>query len=338
MEQGTVYVGLDFHEHSVQVCAVDETGRERRNRSVGNSVAEVTGAASGLGTIGRVTIEACCGAADLAEALRREAAWPVELAHPGYVHRMKANPDKSDYSDARMLAELGRTGFVPKVWLAPRPIRELRSLVRYRQQLVNERRAGKVRLLAVLRENRVPHPPKLRRWTKAWMTWLEKVEGLGGHARWIVQRHLASLARLKADLELVEERLAETTRDDPVVNKLLEQPGVGPVTAWMLRAQIGWFDRFNSGKQLARYCGLSPRNASSGRKQADAGVIRAGDRYLKAVLIEAGHRLARLDERWKSLAGKLKRKGKPGSVIAVAIANRWVRKLYHQMKEIKAAA
>ncbi len=41
----------------------------------------------------------------------------------------------------------------------------------------------------------------------------------------------------------------------------------------MLRAEIGRFDRFGSGKQLARFCGLSPRNASSGTRQADAGLV-----------------------------------------------------------------
>jgi transposase len=338
MEQGTVYVGLDYHENSVQVCAVDASGRVLRNRVAGNNVMDVTGATSGLGAVARVAIESCCGAADLAEALRRDASWPVDLAHAGYVHRMKANPDKSDYTDARMLAELARTGFVPKVWLAPKPIRELRSLVRYRQQLVNERRAIKARLLGLLRNQRVRYSGECGRWTKGWLAWLQNAAELSEQGRWIVQRHLEGLKRLKADVELVEARLTKTTEGDPVVARLLEQPGVGPVTAWMLRAHIGWFDRFKNGKQLARYCGLSPRNASSGKRQADAGVIRAGDRYLKAVLIEAGHRLARLDDRWKNLAGKLRRKGKPGSVVAAAVANRWVRWLFHEMKEIKAAA
>jgi transposase len=337
MEPGTVYVGLDYHQHSVQVCVVDAAGRVLRNRSVGNSVCEVSAAVRGLGTIGRATIEACCGAADLAERLRAEACWPVDLAHAGYVHRMKGNPDKTDYTDARLLADLCRTGYVPKVWLAPAPIRELRGLVSYRQQLVRERRAVKVRLLSVLREHRVPQPADLRRWGKGWLTWVRTVEGVGEHGRWIIDRHLEHLTRLGVDIAAAEERLGKATAEDPVVVKLLEQPGVGPVTAWMLRAHIGWFDRFRSGKQLARYCGLSPCNASSGDKRGDAGVIRAGDRELKAVLVEAGHRLARLEERWKSLANKLRKKGKPGSVVAVAVANRWMRWLYHQMKEITAA-
>ena len=56
------------------------------------------------------------------------------------------------------------------------------------------------------------------------------------------------------------ERLRSATTGDPVVEKLMEQEGVGEVTAWVMRAFIGVFDRFHSGKQLSRYCGMSPKN------------------------------------------------------------------------------
>jgi transposase len=331
MERG-VYVGLDYHQHSVQVCVLDAAGNVRRNRAVGNSVMEVA-AVVGADPVAGASIEACSGAADLAEALRAGPGWPVELAHAGYVHRLKGSPDKTDFSDARLLADLTRTGYVPRVWLAPLAVRELRALVRYRQQLVNERRGAKVRLLAVLREQRVPQPATLPRWGKGWLAWLENAPGLGPQARWIVDRHRRALARLAAELKEAEARLKEATRGDAVVARLLTMPGVGPVTAWMLRAHVADFSRFRSGKQLARYCGLSPRNASSGRRVADAGVIRAGDPYLKATLIEAGHRLGRCEERWKKMAAGLRRAGKPGGVVAVAVANRWLRWLHHQMKD-----
>ena len=127
------------------------------------------------------------------------------------------------------------------------------------------------------------------------------------------------------------------TDGDALVEHLCKQPGIGAVTAWMLRAEIGRFDRFRSGKQLSRFCGLSPRNASSGNRQADAGLIKAGNKFLRATLIEAAHRLARHDPRWRGLAQSMRERGKPGSVIAAAIANRWVRWLFHQMRPCEAA-
>jgi len=108
------------------------------------------------------------------------------------------------------------------------------------------------------------------------------------------------------------------------------------VTAWVIRAEIGRFDRFRSGKQLARFCGLSPRNASSGNRQADAGLIKAASPLLRGVVVETAHRLPRQDIRWARFRARLKEAGKKGSVIAAAIGNRWVRWLYHQMKIVAA--
>lgn len=99
----------------------------------------------------------------------------------------------------------------------------------------------------------------------------------------------------------------------------------------MLRAEIGRFDRFHNGKQLARFCGLSPRNASSGKRQADAGLIRAANGELRACMIQAAHRLARLHPRWRQLSVQMRARGKPGSVAAAAVAKRWVRSLHHRM-------
>jgi transposase len=147
-----------------------------------------------------------------------------------------------------------------------------------------------------------------------------------------MDNHLADLRRLDEAVARVEARLAQVTADDPVVARLVALRGVGPVTAWALRAEVGRFDRFGTGKQLARYCGLSPRNASSGQRQADAGLIKAGSALLRATLIEAAHRLIRYDDRWKALAASLRAAGKPACVVAAAVANRWVRWLFHQVE------
>lgn len=98
----------------------------------------------------------------------------MDLAHPGYVARMKGNPDKTDYSDAKMLADLEWVGYLPKVWHAPAEVCELRQLVRYRQQLVGERRNAKLRIGALLRDNRVAAPEGVNPWTVAWVTWLTR--------------------------------------------------------------------------------------------------------------------------------------------------------------------
>ena len=59
---------------------------------------------------------------------------------------MKQNPDKTDCQDAHLVADLERVGYLPRVWLAPHYIRELRHVVRYRLQLTDQRRATKLRV------------------------------------------------------------------------------------------------------------------------------------------------------------------------------------------------
>jgi len=332
-----VFVGLDYHQASVQVCVMDASGKVLHNRRCSNDWRAIVERVRTFGSVVRVAIESCGGAADMAEELVSRAGWSVDLAHPGFVSRMKQNPDKTDFSDARMLADLTRVGYLPRVWLAPADVRELRRLVRYRQQLVDERRNIKLRVSSLLRDQRILNAPA-RRWTRAWVHWLRETDDLGEHSRWIVDRHLARFASLTEEIREVESRLEQTTHDDPVVLRLMSYKGIGAATAWVLRAEIGRFDRFRNGKQLARFCGLSPRNASSGERQADGGLIKAGNRQLRATLIEAAHRLIRFDPHWRMFATKLLCSGKPKCVVIAAAGNRWVRWLFHQMQPERLAA
>ena len=326
-----LFVGLDYHRDSIQVCVLNTAGQMLMNRPCPNDAQAVNQLVASLGGQIRGAIEACCGAADLADELVGRYGWDLDLAHPGYVNRMKQSPDKSDYSDAKMLADLVRVGYLPKVWLAPEDTRQLRVLIRYRQQLVNRRRAVKLRVTAILREARV-QAVDLKRWTRRWLDWLVTVGDLGSEARWVIAAHLAELRSLDERILQAERRLNQVTANDAVVAQLVGLRGVGLITAWALRAEVGRFDRFRTGKQLARYCGLSPRNASSGQRQADAGLIKAGNELLRTVIIETAHRLIRYDERWGALAATLRKAGKPACVAAAAVANRWVRWLYHQVE------
>lgn len=330
--RSSVYVGLDYHQHSVQVCVMDGEGRVLANEARANDVGEIRRAAEVRGLPVVAAIESCPGAACLAEQLQ-EAGWSVSLAHATYVARIKQSPDKTDWQDARLLADLVRVGYLPRVWLAPQSVRELRRVVRYRQGLSRERRAIKLRIRALLREQRLSCAD--RAWTCAWLAWLEAAP-LTEQARWVTQQHLRRLQALNEDLKAVEQRLAALTQHDPFVQFLLGQAGIGLITAVTLRAELGRADRFRSGKQMARFCGLTPRNASSGSRQADAGLIQAGNNALRAVLIEAAHRLRRCDLRWHALESRLKKAGKPHNVIIAAIANRWVRSMYHELYHLVA--
>lgn len=331
MDKVTVFVGLDYHLATVQVCILNAEGRMLGNRVCTNDWREINALVRALGATDiQAGIEACTGAADLARELAEEGGWSINLAHPGYVARLKQSPDKTDFTDARLIADLVRVGYLPKVWLAPQYIRELRCVVRHRQELAQEKRNTKLRIAAALREERVRLSGNP--WTKAWRAELRACPELPVQRRWVLARQLDKLEQQEQALKEVEQHLREITAEDRLVQSLLQYEGIGLVTAVTLRAEIGRFDRFRTGKQLARFSGVTPRNASSGQREADAGLIKAGNPELRRVLIEVAHRLRYFSDRWRAFGDELKRRGKPPCVIAAAIANRFLRRLYHEMK------
>ena len=237
-----------------------------------------------------VALESCEGAAELAEELIEGAGWPVQLAHAGYVHRMKQTPDKSDFTDARVLADLVRVGYLPEVWLPPPGVREL------------------------------------RRWTRAWMRWLEQAP-LSEQSRLIIEDQLEDLKALERRLAKVEGRLTSLSEGDPIVRKLLAEPGIGPVTAWTLRAEMGRFERFPSGKHLSRLlrCESQERldgRAAGGRRSHQGGqppvagdVDRGGPSAdsSTAALAEAGRSVGRIGQAERRRGG-----GEPLGAVALS--------------------
>jgi transposase len=334
MSNVPVFVGLDYHQDSIQVCVLNQQGDVLLNRSAANDCQELARIVRPLGVVQRVGIEACCGAADLGEQLVEQLGWNVSLGHPAYIAKIKSSPDKSDFSDGRLVADLTRVGYLPRVWLAPANIRELRQLVNHRQRLVDHGRALKLQVGAILREQRVKiDKDRGSRWSKAWTASVQDNPRLSRHARWIVDQLLDDLKYTSGKIVKAEQQLREATQGDRVIEKLMKQAGIGEVTAWVLRAYVGEFGRFKTAKQLARYCGLSPCNASSGNKVADAGLIDGCNKLLRLTVVQAAHRLIRTSDRWGKLADSMRSRGKPACVIVGTVGNRWLRTLHHAMKE-----
>lgn len=332
MDSVSVYVGIDYHSDSVRVCVLDQDGNPLFNRSLTNSVGTVIEAVQSVAQkiiVQGVALEACTGSAEFASQLAQTTGWPVRLAHAGAVHRLKQGPDKTDHGDAWHLANLLRVKYLPEVWLADEHTRQLRHLIRYRQALMADAKDVKLRIRSLLKEDCIAETCSATPWTKTWLAWLAEA-ALPEHSRWIIQEQLALLAHLEEKIADVDQRMKTITADDPVVQKLLEQAEVGLVTAMLLRAVIGSFQRFRSGKQLSRYCGVTPCNASSGKRQADSGLVLAGHDDLRAALIQLAKRLPRTEARWREFKDRM-RPRKPANVIAAAIANRWLRRLYHEM-------
>jgi transposase len=311
---------------------MDQNGKILANHSVANDSDVVQRIVKPFGNNVFAAIEASTGSANFAEELTTKYNWNVQQAHPGYVARMKQTPDKSDWTDAKLLADLTRVGYIPKVWLAPQYIRTLRDLVKHRTGYVMQRSQVKLRLRALLRQHRIgcPHNP----WTIEGKDWLCDENNITSPTLLFqLKDYYETIEYLNKKIETVTAMMKSYTADDPVIKHLMKQPGIGFITAVTMRAMIGQFDRFSTGKQLAHFCGVCPRNNSSAGKTTTGGLIKSGDEALRQVLIEAAHRLIRYVPEWKSMSAHLLAKGKKKCVVVAAVANRWIRKLFYRMNE-----
>lgn len=79
----------------------------------------------------------------------------------------------------------------------------------------------------------------------------------------------------------LDAQLIERAKRDETCQRLLTVPGIGPIVATALVATIGDAKTFTSGRHLAAWLGLVPRQNSSGGKERLGGISKAGDGYVR---------------------------------------------------------
>jgi len=87
----------------------------------------------------------------------------------------------------------------------------------------------------------------------------------------------------------MKKHLEEQISQDPVGQRLLSVPGVGPLTAIAYKATIDQPKRFASSDQVAAYVGLVPSVEQSGERDFHGRITREGDGLLRSYLFEAAH-------------------------------------------------
>src|SRR4029078_6909246 len=112
-----------------------------------------------------------------------------------------------------------------------------------------------------------------------------------------------------------------------VSRRLSAIPGVGPITASALMASIVDARAFKSGRHLAAFLGLTPKQNSSGLKNRTGRISRMGNTYLRTLLVLGATAMMRQAKRSESpsLATRLLAKKKPVRLITIALANKMAR-------------
>ncbi len=215
------------------------------------------------------------------------------------VHR-RARRAKTDRLDGdQLLAMLLRFyGGERRVWSVlhePTPQDEdARRTHRELQRLTHERTAHTNRIgeLLILHNLR-PGPIAGRAWTPWWDSHREQVPPL---LRAEIEREVERLALVKRQTQAIEAQrrheLAE--HQQPLVAQLARLRAIGTCSAWVLAKEVFGWRRFANRRELAGSLGLAPTPYNSGNSQAEQGISKAGNKRVRALLVELAWRWLRL--------------------------------------------
>jgi transposase len=291
------YIGIDLHKAFFQACAVAPTGERLWEGRFPRTAAGLEALTTRCTSQSALAVEASTPTWHFADAVVAAVA-DLRIVDPLKTRLKAGYAAKTDRLDARRLADALRRDSVVGIYYPPVAIRELRELCRSRHALVQVRTAVINRLRAVLLRQGVADARRLAKTTAD--AWLE------AHA--LPAQATASIARLRRVLTLVrtEARSAEaevrrTADTDPIARALQQLPGIGPVLALMIRAEVADITRFPTPGHLASYAGLvTGVEASAGRVRYGR-ITRRGSPWLRWALVEAAmHGTKRTDRigRW----------------------------------------
>jgi transposase len=152
-------------------------------------------------------------------------------------------------------------------------------------------------------------------------------------ARVCLRMLIAQLDVVKAQILENDRRILASARDTELGRRLMEIPGVGPLLASAFIATVADPHAFKSGRNMSAWIGLVPKQNSSGGKEKLGGISKAGNRYLRQMLVVGAMAVIRVAERhgtrrpWLvQLMARRTRK-----VAAVALANKTVRMIWAMM-------
>ena len=328
---GRQVVGMDLHRRRSVLVRMTEDGRRLAKARITNSPQELQAQIARAGTSPRVVLEATFGwywAADTLTAAGAE----VHLAHPLGVKAFTYRRVKNDERDAADLADLLRMGRLPEAWIAPAEVRELRELTRYRQKLVHLRTSCKDQVHGVLAKLGVPVTCTDIFGTagSAWLDGLGLPQPYGGKVTSL--RHLTG--ELTGEITMLSAVTADLLAGDRGYQVIQQLPGIGPVLAAVIIAEIGDVTRFKTAAQLCSWAGLTPRHRESDTKVTRGHVTKQGSRLLRWALIEAIQRVPQDSVIGGVKAAIIARRGKEAKNIAkVAAARRLLTLVFYGLRD-----
>ena len=244
------------------------------------------------------------------------------------------NGIKNDKRDAGNIAKCLAFGTYSAVYVPTAEDEAVKEYIRMRDSQKKALKAVKQQILAlVLRQGKRFDLGK-NYWTLKHVGWLRTLD-LGGLLQEALEEYLITYDYLTNKIERLDmriEELAGTEHYQEKVKKLSCLIGVKTHTALSVIVEIGDFKRFAKADKLAGYLGLVPGEDSSGGRQRNTGITKAGNSHVRRLLVEAAQSYTRGAVGHKSQALKKRQMCNTPEVIAYADkANERLRRKFYRM-------
>ena len=274
-------LGIDVAKNVFALHGVNQAGKPELLRpSVARSKLNELVAALPACTIG---IEACSGAHYWARRFRAHG-HSVKLMAPKLVapYRMSGKRGKNDAADAQAICEAVQR---PNMRFVPIKTEEQQSRLmvhRARQGYVQARTATINRIRGLLSEFGIVLPLKAEVVRREAANHLEE---LPGYANTVIGDLLSEVHHLDERIKQYDAHVRAMARDCTAAQQLMQLKGIGETTATAIVAMVGKGTEFDSGRQFAAWIGLVPGQYSSGGKTRLGRITKAGDAYLRSLLV-----------------------------------------------------
>ena len=216
----------------------------------------------------------------------------VTLLPPGDVSRYR-DGNKTDRADAKALLEAARNDRIDPVPVKSVDQQAIAALHRIRSGYQQTRTARINAVRGHLREFGIVIPVGASRVVPMARAAIEG-DVVPTYLGEILEQVLDEIDSLSLKAKAVQRSLERLSKHMPEVQALMTVPGIGVLTATALVSFVGDVRRFRSGRQLAAYLGLTPREFSSGSVKRLGRITKRGNSYVRMLLIHGARSALRV--------------------------------------------
>lgn len=336
-----LYTGIDYHKTYSVVSTQDATGaRIREARIDGNDPEAFAAYFKNLPGKSRAVLECCWNWGWLYDELGEiDGIEEVTLAHPFKTRLIADAQIKTDRLDARALATLLRGNLVATVH-APAPANRARKhVIRQRLFLARVRTMIRNRVHTLIaRQRRLERPVFTDQFGHKGLHWLRNLT-LPAPDGELLKQDLATLEQLGTTIKDLEAQIVAANAQDATARRLQTLPGVGPILAAVIAAEIDGVTRFSRADKLCAYAGLVPTTHASGGKVYNGRMLPYSNRWLKWAFVEAAWVAIGCSPYFGELYRRHRARSKGANTAITIIARRMCRiawQLLHQERDFTA--